>query len=70
MFIVGPFEAVLDQALNVDGAAFGGHSNPSLKIVVARTKGECKLIHATVTSRTIIKTVNTFGFCFVTQDPP
>lgn len=55
MLILATFEAELVQALNVDGAVFGGHSNPSLKKVDARTKEGCKLTNATVTSRTTIR---------------
>jgi hypothetical protein len=67
MLMVGLFEAELVQALNVDGAVFGGHSNPSLKNVVALTNGECKLTNATVTKRTTIRNAKTLVFCFITQ---
>lgn len=66
MLIVAPLEAEPVHALNVDGAAFGGHSNPSPKYVVALTTEECKSTYAAVTSRVTIRNVKTLIFCFVT----
>ena len=66
MLIVAPFEDELVHAPNVDGVAFGGHSNPSPKYIVALTIEECKSTNAAVTSRATTRNVKTF-FCFVTS---